>query len=51
MEKYRLTDETIDFCDATLYRIEALRDFGPIKAGDKGGLPHRRIRRKRFYNN
>lgn len=38
MEKYRLTDETIDFCDATLYRIEALRDFGPIKAGDKGGF-------------
>ena len=38
MEKYRLTDETIDFCDATLYRIEALRDFGSIKAGDKGGF-------------
>lgn len=38
MKKYRLTDETIDFCDATLYRIEALRDFGPIKAGDKGGF-------------
>jgi hypothetical protein len=38
MEKYRLTDETIDFCDVTLYRIEALRDFGLIKAGDKGGF-------------
>lgn len=38
MEKYRLTDETIDICDATLYRIEALRNFGPIKAGDKGGF-------------
>lgn len=38
MEKYRLTDETIDFCDATLYRIEALRNFGSIKAGDKGGF-------------
>lgn len=38
MEKYRLTDETIDLYDATLYRIEALRDFGPIKAGDKGGF-------------
>lgn len=38
MEKYRLTDETIDFCDATLYRIEALRNFGSIKAGEKGGF-------------
>ena len=38
MEEYRLTDETIDFCDATLYRIEALRNFGSIKAGDKGGF-------------
>ena len=38
MEKYRLTDETIDICGITLYRIEALRNFGPIKAGDKGGF-------------
>lgn len=38
MEKYRLTDETIDICGTTLYRIEALRDFGSIKAGDKGGF-------------
>lgn len=38
MEKYRLTYETIDICDVTLYRIEALRDFGLIKAGDKGGF-------------
>ena len=38
MGKYRLTDETIVLFDATLYRIEALRNFGPIKAGDKGGF-------------
>ena len=38
MDKYILTDETIDFRDATLYRIKALRDFGSIKAGDKGGF-------------
>lgn len=38
MDKYRLTNEIIDICDVTLYRIEALRDFGLIKAGDKGGF-------------
>ena len=35
-QKYRLTDETIEFGGATLYRIEALRDFGYVIAGDKG---------------
>ena len=38
MDKYRLTDETIEHCGATLYRIEALRDFGDVTAGDKGGF-------------
>lgn len=38
MKKYRLTDETIDIFDVTLYRIEAIRDFGSISAGDKGGF-------------
>ena len=41
-KKYRLTDETItverDGKKVTLHRIEALRDFGNIKAGDKGGF-------------
>lgn len=45
--KYKLTDETIKFIKKThgiitsiitLHRIEALRDFGNIKAGDKGGF-------------
>ena len=38
MKKYRLTDETITFCGATLYRIEALKDFSDVKKGDKGGF-------------
>lgn len=38
MKKYKLTDETIEYNCVTLYRIEALRDFGLIKAGDKGGF-------------
>lgn len=37
-QKYRLTDETIEFGGATLYRIEALIDFGYVIAGDKGGF-------------
>ena len=36
--KYKLTDETINLNGATLYRIEALKDFGEIKKGDKGGF-------------
>lgn len=37
-KKYKLTDESIDIDGVTLYRIEALRDFGCIKKGDKGGF-------------
>ena len=36
--KYKLTDETINLNGVTLYRIEALKDFGEIKKGDKGGF-------------
>jgi len=35
--KYRLTDEKMLWRGRTLYRIQALEDFGNIKAGDKGG--------------
>ena len=35
--KYKLTEESINYCDKTLYRIEALKDFGIVKKGDKGG--------------
>lgn len=37
-KKYRLTDETIEFNGVKLYRIEALKDFGEVKKGDKGGF-------------
>ena len=36
--KYRLTDETIEFCGVELHRIEALRDLVCVKKGDKGGF-------------
>ena len=35
--KYKLTEESIVVCNKTLYRIEALKDFGDVKKGDKGG--------------
>ena len=37
-KKYKLTDETIEVEGKILYRIEALKDFGEIKNGDKGGF-------------
>ena len=37
-KKYKLTDETINLNSVTLYRIEALKYFGEIKKGDKGGF-------------
>ena len=37
-KKYKLTDETIKLNGVTLYRIEALKDFGEIKKGNKGGF-------------
>lgn len=40
-KKFRLTNETINFNDVTLYRIEALRNFSGIKVGDKGGYIER----------
>ena len=36
-KKYKLTEETINVCSRTLYRIEALKDFNDVKKGDKGG--------------
>jgi len=35
--KYKLTDETIEKNGITLYRIQALKDFGDVKTGDSGG--------------
>ena len=36
-KKYKLIEENIIYCGRTLYRIEALKDFGNVKKGDKGG--------------
>ena len=35
--KYKLTDETREWFGHILHRIEAVTDFGDVKAGDKGG--------------
>lgn len=35
--KYRLTDETKEWFGRTLHRIEALKSFGDMSAGEKGG--------------
>ena len=37
-KKYKLTDEAIQHCGKTLYRIEALINFNDVKIGDKGGF-------------
>ena len=37
-KKYKLTDETVNMDGITLHRIEALRDFGNVKKGEKGGF-------------
>ena len=36
--KYKLTGEKTSFQGRTLYRIQALKDFDDVKAGDKGGF-------------
>ncbi len=37
MQKYKLTQESIQLAGRTLYRIRALKDFRDVKAGDLGG--------------
>lgn len=37
MKKYKLTKKTIYHLGTKLYQIEALRDFGGVSKGDKGG--------------
>ena len=36
-KKYKLTEESINYCSRILYRIEALKDLANMKKGDKGG--------------
>ena len=37
MKKYKLTNKTKEVDHAILHQIEALRDFGDVRKGDKGG--------------
>ena len=37
-KKYKLTEYTVNYNYNKLYRIEALKDFGDVKMGDKGGF-------------
>ena len=37
MKKYKLTNETKEWCGTTLHRIEYLKDFSNVKKGEKGG--------------
>lgn len=38
-KKYRLTDETITtIAGVTLHRIQATRDFGNVRKGERGGF-------------
>lgn len=37
-DKYKLTEETLKLGNHILYRIEALKDFGDVHRGDKGGF-------------
>lgn len=37
-KKYKLTEETMCFDGVTLHRIQALKDFGSVDAGELGGV-------------
>ena len=49
-KKYKLTEETIEFNGVTLHRIEALKDFGYVKKGDKGGFVQSEKNLSQFEN-
>jgi hypothetical protein len=42
-KKYRLTEETMCFDGVTLHRIQALKDFGNVDAGELGVILDLRI--------
>ena len=46
--KFNLTNESITYNGHTLYRIEAIRDFGSIKKGDKGGFVEKEFNLSQF---
>lgn len=43
MEKYELTEESMNYYGRTLYRIRALKTFGNVKTGDIGGFVEDRV--------
>jgi len=47
-KKFKLTNETIEAegIQPRLYRIQALRDFGKVKAGDLGAM----LQKKKTYH-
>jgi len=38
MKKYKLTSTTKKYSSSVLYQIEALKDFGDVKKGERGGF-------------
>lgn len=50
MKKYKLTEETIIVNGKTLYRIEALKDFGNVKKGSKGGFIEKESNLSQYNN-
>ena len=43
-KKYKLTEETMCFDGVTLHRIQALKDFGNVDAGELDGEYERVVR-------
>ena len=50
MKKYKLTDKTINVGSRILYQIEALKDFGNVKKGDKGGYVEKEDNLSQYKN-
>ena len=42
-KKYKLTKETMCFDGVTLHRIQALKDFGDVEAGELGAICDQRL--------
>ena len=41
--KYKLTENSIEFNNKKLYQIQALKDFGNVKAGELGGYMEKEL--------
>ena len=49
--KFRYNGEKISFMGETLYRIEAILNFGNVKRGDKGGFIGKDVSLDYYYSN